>query len=302
MPSSMTPASIVTPLLEHSPENPALRRFLAMRQNHPAASPQLAHAIGASQIVAQRIRLGYDAVGERPTFNSPRDAIEHSGYRIIHSVAIACALVDGLALEDSWPEHAAFWTWAFTHSTIASMLAEAVGRHEDAAFSASLLRNIGHLPIERGHPEERTVIREHVVHGATLVEAERTALGFTHLDVMRELSAAWGLDEAVMPVFDEQPERGSVGRMFWKAKRSLHREGAHDPFDQIDLPHEPLDLALHDFIESSGGIGGVLSWSGAYIASAFLHGDVADTLPIESIAPHVTENPLQDDEEHLAIA
>ena len=75
MPSSMTPASIVTPLLEHSPENPALRSFLAIRQNHPAASPQLAHAIGASQIVAQRIRLGYDAVGERPTFNSPRDAI-----------------------------------------------------------------------------------------------------------------------------------------------------------------------------------------------------------------------------------
>ncbi len=302
MPSSMTAASIVTPLLEHSAENRPLRTLLAMRQDHPAASPRLARALGASQIVAQRIKLGHEAVGSGLRFTSARDAIEQSGYRVVHSVAVACVVVDGLALEDSWPEHAAFWTWAFTHATIASILAEAAKRHEDAAFSATLLRNVGHLLIERSHPEARVVIREHVFRGASHVEAEQTTLGFTHLDVMRELADGWGLDEGVMPVFDEQPERGSVGRVFWKAKRSLHREGVHDAFDPIDLPPEPLDLELHELILASGGIRGVLSWSAGYIASAFLHGDVADTFPVESIAPHVTENRSQDDEEHSAVA
>lgn len=301
MPSSITASSIVSPLLQPSAENTPLRRLLALRQDHPAASPRLASAIGESQVVAQRISLGYDAVGDRLSFNSSRDAIEHSGYRVIHSVAVACVVVDSLALEDSWPQHAAFWTWAFTHSAIASILAGAAGRHEDAAFSAALLRNVGHLLIERSHPEARAVIREHVSGGASLVEAEQTTLGFTHLDVMRELAVSWGLDESVMPVFDVQPERGSVGRVFWKAKRSLHREGVHDPFDPIDLPNQPLDLELHDFIESAGGIGGVLSWSAGYIASAFLNGDVGAAL-LGSLVPDAPDHPAQDDDEHLDVA
>lgn len=281
----MTAASIVTPILERSATNPALRKLLAMRHDHPAAAPRLARFLGTSQRTAQRIQLGFEAAGDGHGFNSSRDAIEQSGYRVVHSVSVACVVVDSLALQDRWPEHDEFWIWAYMHSTVASILGEAAGRHQDAAFSATLLRNLGHLLIERSRPEAHADVRNRISNGVLLVEAERAVLGFTHLDVMRELAAGWDLDASVMPVFDEQPEQGSVGRLFWKAKRSLHRERLRDPFDPIDLSLQPLDPELHNAIEGAGGIRGALSWAAGYIAAAFVEGNVPDRLANELIAP-----------------
>jgi len=275
-------ASIVTPVIERQ-QDAALRRLLTLREDRPDAAPKLARYLGGTQLVTQRIRLGYDAYEARPQFTSARDAIEDSGYSVVHSLAVACATVDALGLEGTWPDEARFWVWTCSHALMSMLIAEAAPQHRDIAFAGTFLRNVGQLLIRQHLGPDDDRIATAVEGGATVIEAEQSVLGFTHLDLMREIAARWELGPELMSVFDEFPEPGSVGRLFWKAKRTLHRLGMIDPSGPMDVAGAPLHPELEQFIASVGGIHGFVRLSNPYLASTFISGEARADIAIDQL-------------------
>jgi HDOD domain-containing protein len=275
-------ASIVEPIIQREAGG-GLRHLLALREERPDAGPKLARYLGSTQLVTQRIKLAYDVSEIQPPFNSARHAIEESGYRGVHSSAVACLTVDALELEQTWPSEGPFWVWTCSHSLMSMVMAEGAPQHRDMAFAGTFLRNVGHLLIKQQLASEHGPIARAVTQGATAVEAERSILGFTHLDVMREVAEAWQLDQELLHAFEEFPERGSIGRLFWKAKRTLHRLGLSDPSGPMEVTGAPLHPELAQFIGSVGGVRGLVRLASPFLASAFVSADAQPDSVIEEL-------------------
>ncbi|MBT5774748.1 MAG: HDOD domain-containing protein [Dehalococcoidia bacterium] len=173
---------------------------------------------------------------ERPF--SARDAIDHWGYRIIHSSSVTNGIVKLLG-EDAFLEpHRDFWLRAFVVGCYASVLAEVLQANEDSAFSGSLLRSAALFLLENHERSNSGAARRLAISNRSLLwDAETELLGGNHLDLGRHLCARCELSDTFMEVFNPAGQPNSLPDLILRATAAAERHGFTDPTGPVVPPH-----------------------------------------------------------------
>lgn len=166
---------------------------LQIAEGEHFSAHELAQAISSDLALTARIlRLANSAYYGFPRrITTVRDAVVLLGFRQVRSAALAaCAMKAMPSSEDIDAE--AFWRHSVAVGMLAEMLARSAQQHQDEAFTAGVLHNIGRLALAQAEPaafaEARRLARRT---GVTLHEAERDLFGYTDAEVGGALALHW---------------------------------------------------------------------------------------------------------------
>ena len=225
-------------------QEPLSRGFvtlLEMRAAERFAPQDLASLISHDPEFGANLHAAYaantlPAPRERPF--SARDAIDHWGYRIIHSSSVANGIVRLLGEDVFLEPHRDFWLRSFVVACYTSVLAEVLQANQDSAFSGSLLRSAALLLLEHHDQSSARGARSLAVANRSLLwDAETELLGGNHLDLGRHLCARCELSDTFLHVFDATGEPNSLPDLIFRATAAAERHGFTDPTGPIVPPH-----------------------------------------------------------------
>jgi HDOD domain len=236
-----------------------LGRLFALRGDDPSARQNLALLLRRDPSLAARLRDGYaHSTLQRPATHpvTLRDVIDFYGFRMIHCQTAANAVSDVVGRAYHSPGTHASWQWMFIWATLSAVLAQKVGRYDDEAFGAVLLRGTALLLLRQEAPAWEHAAAHHALqHGIALWVAERETFGASHLDLARRLVAAWQLPDSFDPACDAEAGEDGLAALLVRALAAAQRFGHRDP-DGPPLParlvraREPI---LDAFVVRLGG-------------------------------------------------
>jgi putative nucleotidyltransferase with HDIG domain len=126
-------------------------------------------------------------------------AITYLGFQTVRNLIAAAAVTA------CFPEgrcvgfnHTAFWRHSIATAACAKILARHLHFNQDYAFTAGLLHDIGRLVLVTLLPKQYAqVIAYRAEHDCYLLDAERTVLGFDHVQAGMALAAHWNFSETL---------------------------------------------------------------------------------------------------------
>ena len=128
-------------------------RVLEIADGQQFSAHELSQAIAADQaLTAKVLRLSNSAYYGFPRrITTVRDAVVLLGFRAVRSATLASCVIDtvpgGKVLD---PMEA--WRYSMVVGLLAEVLARASKRHQDEAFTAGILHNIGRLALDQHRP------------------------------------------------------------------------------------------------------------------------------------------------------
>ena len=220
-------------------------KILQLGENQQFSAHELATIIASDQVLTARLlRLANSAYyGAARRIGTVRDAVVLLGFRTVQQVALASCLV-GNPRPLANLEYLEFWQFSIATGLLSEILARTEGRHQDAAFTAGVIHNIGLLTLDQQRPQVLTEVltRARQQH-ETLQQAERGLLGYTDADLGGALTLHWnfpeGLAEAVRchASLDAPPPAGFARRarhagedlraLLWALGRAPRAAGPH---------------------------------------------------------------------------
>lgn len=236
-----------------------LAPLLALREGDQFARQDLARLLGREASLAERLRTGHMAATMEKPRTQPftaRDVIDFYGFRIIHCQTVGNAITEVIGRAHVHAGTHDYWEWAFICATLASVLAEKLGRHDDEAFAACFMRGAALRVLRDRAPElAQQGYERATVDGVLLWEGERTALGASHLDLARCLALEWHAPETFRPAFEDDGDPDSLAGLIRRAMAVASRCGLDDPEGPAFPPQyvpdrEPI---LDAFVRRLGG-------------------------------------------------
>ena len=144
------------------------QRILALDE-HQFSAHELAAIISTDQaLTAKLLRLAnspYYGFARRIT--SARDAVVLLGFRSVRSAALTSCLMQTAKGSQNLNTEA-FWQFAIATGILAEVLARTEGAHQDEAFTAGVLHQIGLLALDQGRPEALASVLERQAQGVSL--------------------------------------------------------------------------------------------------------------------------------------
>ena len=153
---------IVTPSLEElvaeiaelHPLPAVATSILRLTEHDRFSAHELASAITADQaLTAKLLRLANSAYYGFPrAIGTVRDAVVLLGFRTVRATTLASCVI-GTLPRSNHLGYDDFWHSSVSVGMLAEMLARTEGAHQDAAFTAGVLHNIGLLALDQHRPD-----------------------------------------------------------------------------------------------------------------------------------------------------
>lgn len=255
-------------------------RALEIAEGEQFSAHELAQAISADQaLTAKLLRLSNSAYYGFPRrITTVRDAVVLLGFRTVHQVALAACLVDN-PKPLSNIEYNSFWQFSIATGLLAEILARTEGRHQDTAFTAGVLHNIGLLTLDQHRPQVLTEVMTRArQQSETLHQAERGLLGYTDADLGGGLALHWNFpDDLAESVrghasLDAPPAADSLAAVVMRARIFARSYGLSDGLrERPDPLPESSEWAAGQFsnsLQREGGMDRILERADAFIAAA----------------------------------
>ena len=255
-------------------------RVLEIADGQQFSAHELSQAIAADQaLTAKVLRLSNSAYYGFPRrITTVRDAVVLLGFRAVRSATLASCIIEtvpGGKVLDAMQA----WRYSMVVGLLAEVLARASKRHQDEAFTAGILHNIGRLALDQHRParlaEAKRIAEERRVPAA---EAEYEVFGFTSSDVGGALALHWNfppdlaevvarhqLDLNALP--DPQSLSAYVIRARMFARAASITDGFETPLARLG-PSMWDDAPVQKQMVQSGGLDGILERVDAFLASA----------------------------------
>lgn len=176
---------LVNEIGELRPIGAVASQILRITENDRFSAHELATVISSDQaLTSKMLRLSNSAYYGFPRrIMTVRDAVVLLGFRAVRSATLASCVIEA-ARGGGRIDYQTFWHFSVT----VGMLAEVVGRaehsHQDEAFTAGVVHNIGRLALDQHLPQALDdAVRCAAEAGLTVHEAEREVLGFTDAEL-----------------------------------------------------------------------------------------------------------------------
>lgn len=262
-------------------------RILQLGDDHAFSAHELATIIASDQaLTARLLRLANSAYyGAARKIGSVRDAVVLLGYRTVRQVSLASCLI-GNQRPLTNLDYDTFWQFSIATGLLAEILARVEGRHQDVAFTAGVVHNIGLLALDQHRPDLLSeVVSRARGQQETLHQAQRGLFGYTDADLGGALTEHWNfpapLCEAVRDhatlLSDVPPEgseqHGSLAAIVARARIFSRTYGMSDglterPDEVAPAEWETADAPLSVTLEREGGMDRILERADAFIQAA----------------------------------
>jgi len=253
--------------------------ILRLTEHDRFSAHELASAITADQaLTAKLLRLANSAYYGFPrTIGTVRDAVVLLGFRTVRSTTLASCVIGTLSRANHL-NYDEFWHFSVSTGMLAEMLARTEGVHQDTAFTAGVLHNVGLLAIDQQRPDLLgAALSRTQESGLSRHDAQREVLGFTDAQLGGALAEAWAFPEDLsvairdhaMPL-DTLPDPKSLTAFVLRARLLVRSHGVADGIEypeRTDLPPEWTAPPLSVTLKRSGGMEGVLDKVDAFLES-----------------------------------
>jgi HD-like signal output (HDOD) protein len=185
--------TLVEEIADVRPLPPIAAQVLQIAEGENFSAHELAQAISSDPALTARVlkvaNSAYYGFPRRIT--TVRDAVVLLGFRQIRSVALAACAMRALPSDENIDSHR-FWEHAVTIGMLAERLARHEGRHQDTAFTAGVLHNIGRLALDQVRPGLFALVCQRAARsGQSIHDVEREMLGFTDAELGGALALRW---------------------------------------------------------------------------------------------------------------
>ena len=199
------------------------------------------------------------------------------GFRTVRSTTLASCVIGTLS-EANHLDYKAFWHHSVSTGMLAEMLARTEGVHQDTAFTAGVLHNIGLLAMDQQRPDLLGAVLDcSRARGTSRHEAERALLGYTDADLGGALAVAWSFPDQLADAIrnhamslDTLPEEKSLTAFVLRARLLARSHGIADGIEHPErtaLPEEWTAPPLSVTLKRSGGMEGLLDKVEAFLES-----------------------------------
>jgi len=185
--------TLVEEIADVRPLPPIAAQVLQIAEGDHFSAHELAQAISSDPALTARVlKVANSAFYGFPRrITTVRDAVVLLGFRQIRAVALAACAIRALPAEENIDAQQ-FWQQAITVGMLAEMLARTERAHQDTAFTAGVLHNIGRLALDQVRPAVFAQILERAVNtGRPVHDVEREMLGFTDAELGGALALRW---------------------------------------------------------------------------------------------------------------
>ncbi|MGB7346297.1 MAG: GGDEF domain-containing protein [Pirellulaceae bacterium] len=185
-------------------------KLIELAQQEDPDFREVARVIRTDPVVSGKVMKTVNSAlfGFRPKVETIEDAVNKLGLNMIRTLLLSFHLAqhdsDQAELEPIWQDH---WRSSLTQAVFAELIAEQLGVEPSAYFLAAMIQDIGILAIVSEKP--RLYVDSILDRGKfpTVAAAERSVLGFCHVDVSAEIIRNWGLaarfEQAVLHHHDQ---------------------------------------------------------------------------------------------------
>ena len=272
-------AELVAEIAELRPLPAVATSILRLTEHDRFSAHELASAITADQaLTAKLLRLANSAYYGFPReIGTVRDAVVLLGFRTVRATTLASCVIGTLS-EANHLDYESFWHFSVSTGMLAEMLARTEGVHQDSAFTAGVLHNVGLLALDQQRPELLGASLEQARdEKTTLREAQRALLGFTDGELGGAVASRWQFPPELVAAIrdharplDELPDRRSLTAFVLRARLLVRSHGVSDGIDhpeRAELPEEWTAPPLSVTLKRSGGMDGVLEKVDAFLDS-----------------------------------
>ena len=184
---------LVEEIADLRPLPPIAAQVLQIAEGDTFSAHELAQAISSDPALTARVlRVANSAYYGFPRrITTIRDAVVLLGFRQVRSTLLATSAIRSMLAYDDLDGNT-FWRHSITVGLLAQLLARHEGVHQDEAFTAGVLHNVGRLALVQARPEAfRRAIELANGRGISLHDAERYVFGFTDAEVGGALARHW---------------------------------------------------------------------------------------------------------------
>lgn len=269
---------VVAGVAELRPLPAVALRILELGERGQFAAHELASLIASDQaLTARMLRLANSAYyGFARRITTVRDAVVLLGFRTVRQAALAASMIaSSTEARRGALDYDAFWQFSIATAMLAEVLARTEGRHQDEAFTAGVLHQVGLLAIDQFRPEMLGGVRERMAEGSDAAEAERSTWGFSRAELAGALGDHWGLpNDLVAAIRDwERPldalaQADNLAGFIARARLLVRSHGLSDGLAAVapqDVPAEWQSGALGTSLRQAGGMSEILSRVDAFL-------------------------------------
>ncbi|WP_145998655.1 HDOD domain-containing protein [Methyloterricola oryzae] len=254
------------------PSLPAvLMDALAHLDDQSAAATQLVEKIGQDPPLSARLLR----VANSPFFGMPRqiaslrEALILVGIDRIRELVVSACFPRVIPFENGSFQPAEFWCRSLVVATCARTIAGHAGISKEAAFTAGLLHDIGHLVLGCRFQEwYARILTFQSKNNVSLIEAERHVIGMDHMTLGEQVAERWNFPIAIKNAIRSHHERPtretamSLNAVVYLANvigdelerdqlpEALHSEDYRYALEMMDLAGAEAD-ALNELARSS---------------------------------------------------
>lgn len=270
----------VAEIAELRPLPAAAVRVLRIAEGQRFSAHELAQPISADQVLtAKLLRLANSAYyGSARQITTVRDAVVLLGFRAVRSAALASSVIDALPGSVNI-DYEQMWRHSVTVGMLAEVLARAYGRHQDEAFTAGILHNIGRLALDQRHPQAFATARDLArARAISISEAERADLGFTDVEPGAGLVLHWNFPPELVDAVRYQeldsealPDPASLPAFVIRARLFARALGVSDGLEPVQAARpsgEWLMPPISGSLRRAGGVDGIEERVRAFVDAA----------------------------------
>lgn len=184
---------LVEEIADLQPLPPIAAQVLQLAEGETFSAHELAQAISSDPALTARVlRVANSAYYGFPRrITTIRDAVVLLGFRQIRSTLIATSVMRSMPSYEGI-DAAPFWRHSVTIGLLAELAARLEGAHQDEAFTAGVLHNVGRLALDQARPRDFLRAKEYARdHHVSVHDAERALLGITDAEVGEALARHW---------------------------------------------------------------------------------------------------------------
>ncbi len=203
-----------------------IRRLLPLMDDERVNIQDLVNTISYDPAISSRLlKVSNSAYyGFMSKIATVRHAITVLGLRQVRSLALGISVIDAIKRldHDAAFDHQSLWTHSIAAANAAELLSALLQDVDsDTAFTASLLHDIGKIPLATLFPDDYLSVRRHMEENdAAQYQAEEKIFGFEHGLVAGWLCESWKLPKVLtFPIMYHHHIRRSEPR--WRTMTAL---------------------------------------------------------------------------------
>ena len=277
VPTFPTLDELVNEVTDMRPLDAVATRILEITEGEQFSAHELATVISSDQALsAKMLRLSNSAYYGFPRrITTVRDSVVLLGFRAVRSATLASCVIAAVP-PGQVLDYQQFWHFSVSSGMVSELLGRAERIHQDEAFTAGVLHNIGRLALDQHLPQALQLsIRLAARGGVPLPEAQRTLLGFSDAELGGALALHWNFPESLAEAVarhqldpDDLPEPRSLAAFVVRARMFCRAAGLSDgaePVRREDPEPAWSRPSLEGALRSAGGIEGMLERADAFL-------------------------------------